>query len=85
MAQEVLEAGVGGQATESVLFGGDEALQLFKPVEHDVDLSRCVPWLPFLYHQEPLAVGRDVVVCTTHDRVAEVLQFSETELDHDRT
>ena len=72
-AQKVMEARVGVQATESILVGGDEALQLFKPVEHDVDLPRSSLLLACLDHQEPLAPapcgGRSLLLPVESGRV----------------
>src|SRR5229473_4291486 len=43
--------------------GGNFLLQLFKPVQHDVDLRRCrLRLLAGLEHQKALAIGRHVVV-----------------------
>src|ERR1700694_4159006 len=50
-------------ALDSLLPCRNFLLQLFKPVQHDVDLRRCrLLLLGGLEHQEALAIGRHIVV-----------------------
>ena len=45
--------------------GGGEALEFLKPVEDDVDPGPRTLRTLHVHHQEPLAVGMDVVMCAT--------------------
>src|SRR5712664_4679123 len=65
-ATSILSSASGGiesdLSNESLLLCRHAALQLFKPVQHDVDLRRGGSLLlVWLEHQEALAVRRDIV------------------------
>jgi len=49
-------------ALNSLLPSRNFLLQLFKPVQDDVDLRCCCRLIIFLDHHKPLAVWRDIVV-----------------------
>src|SRR5439155_9688130 len=72
-----------GSSTDVGTFGSllfprwpNPSLEVFKPIEHDIDLGRCEFLFTRLDHDEALAIGRDVVV-SDPERIRRVMSLEE--------